>query len=246
MKYLKDYLKECNKYLLLEILANKHIELSFKPEEEHDIDLVKEGYEKVIDKCLSFGEWKLYRKKYKVWFSMQDEMFSDDDEKYIDVCLRNLNYIKPDDGLKPWGGSCEDKDDAPDGHYNINHNDYNERFAIHLPWRLLVSLEVDFDESVEGMELEKLMAEFIWEITFDGFEENSYQKLRNQLDQISDDIKSGKEKFVDWEDAKKQIKDYIEDRTPDEPIEAGNFKIRISESALDTLKDIASKESLNE
>lgn len=242
MKYLKDYLKECNQTLLLDKIVKQHVDMSFK---ECDPEKVREGYEYVLNKCLSFGEWTWWRKKHKICFERIPEVKLSDDEEdtfFNQAYLKNLDYVTPPEGTKPWGGKSGDENDAPDGYYNINCDKYNLRYSLHMPWRIIVNLEVEFDPSVCGIELEELMKDFLWDITFDGFEENSYQGLRKQLDEITNRIESGEEELIDWEDAKKDIKDFLEDRSPSKDTPKGDIKIKIAGSAVENLKEILSEQ----
>lgn len=240
MKTVKEYLKECNRDLLLDTVVAKHIECSFT-KEDIDPEECKEGYGRVLDKLTSFGEWTWFRKQHTVWFQELPEMFAEEGEPqvYIDVCLRNKNYIEPDEGLKPWGGDCEDRYDAPEGHYNINWNDYNERFSVSMPWRVVVNLEAEFDDSLNGYELENILAEFLWEVTFDGFEERSYQSMRKNLEEVRDRIDSGEEECIPFDEAIKDIRDYAEIRGEDDVVETKNgMKIEFAASALEDIKEI--------
>jgi len=249
MKYIIDYLRECNPDLLIKYCVDKHMECSFD-KENLDVDKMEASYRYVLDKCKNFSEYTWFRKKYTFKFEYIPEFLSSDSvpenlsghnrfaECFIHCFLRNKNYIKPAEGLKPWGGKGEDPNDAPEGYYNCNYDDHNEKFAVHMPWRIIVNLEAEFDESVDGFELEELMAEFLWEITFDGFEENSYQGLRKLLED-----RDG-EKTIPWEDVKKELNDFMENRNPDETETTTDdgFKIRFSESAVEDLKDMIREE----
>ena len=238
MKYLVDYLRDCNRELLLDTITNKHVECSFH--EDINADECKEGYSMVLDKLLSFGEWTWFRDKYTVWFNVMDELFPEEGESpvYIDVCLRNKNYIIPTEGLKPWGGKCEDRYDSPEGHYNVNWVDYNQRASTSMPWRILVNLEVEFDESVNGYELEKLLSEFLWEVTFDGFDENSYQAMRKELTDLTDRLDSGEEKVYTFDEAMKEIDDFAEVRGNTYENSDNNNIIQFSERAVSDIKEI--------
>jgi len=247
MKYLIDYLRECNKEALLDKITKNHIERSFEAENE-DYEAVYVGYEKVLDRLFNLPKYTWYREKYKVWFRYMPEFpleYYEKDERdpeyYIDVCMRNRNYEEPPEGLKPWGGKSGDKNDAPEGHYNCNYDNYNENYATSIPWRLIVNLEVDFDDSVNGIEVEELFAEFLYEITFDGFEEKSYMKLKKELKEITARIDSGEEKMIPWEDVKKELKDMIEDRTPLSETDK-NYSVKISESAFENMKEVVKKD----
>lgn len=253
MKYLKEYLKNADKELLIKKCIEIDLERSFSnklTDEENWLSAYK-AYEMVYDKLVSFGEWTWFRKKYKLCFRYVDDVLStDNSKKYIDVCLLNLDFEPFDTSLKVWGGKSDDKYDAPEGHVNINYRNHNKYFALgFMPWRVVVNLEMDIDSSIvtaiDSGEISTIqfLAETIYELTFNGYLESSYIKLKNELKSMSEDIESGKETLVDIEDAYQEIKDYIEDRSPTEKLNnKDGTKIKISKTALEDLKKIVSDE----
>jgi hypothetical protein len=252
MKIFKQLIESCNRKRVLDEVVEIHLQSDFHQpamtnEEFRDhVEELRDGYAHVLDTVTSYGEWTWFRKKYSLCFARyggDDDQFNP--EPYIDVHLVNKNYEEPPEGAKAWGGKHNVKDDAPDGHYNCNYDNFNKHFSCGMmPWRILVNLDFTVDDTLiadyeDGVVIiEQLIAEFLYEITFHGFEENSYKELKSQLKQQMDDIESGKEKLIPWEDVKKDIKDWIEDRSVDEPESDGEYNIKISNTAVNQFKDI--------
>lgn len=248
MKTLKDLLKEANKdsvlYKCLEIQFESYAK---SPSDEEKLKAYS-AYERVYNKLISFGEWTWFRKKYKLFFHYTDDILLSgcgDSEKYIDICLLNLNFEPFDESLKPWGGKSDDKNDAPDGYFNINYKNHSKYYSMSfMPWRIIVNLEVEIDDSIceHGISMDTLLAEALYELTFEGFTESSYLETKNEIKRRIDN--ESEEEFLDADDVIKDIKDYMEDRSPTEQINKnGSFKIKISKTAVEDIKKFFTEES---
>lgn len=246
MKIFKDVIRTANHELILDKVVEIHKQSNF--DVEFDADDARNAYSRVLNKLLSFGEWTWFRDKYVLVFRVGDA-FANDDDSFIDTCLRNKKFEPFDESLKPWGGNYKDKNDAPDGYYNMNYENHNKFVsASFMPWRVLINLEFEVNDGVGDIvnTTEDLIAEFLYEITFDGYSESSYTKLKRSLKKQIRDIDSGKEELIPWEDVKKNIKDWVEDRTPDNPTPSGSYSVKFSKTAFEQLKNIVADEMTDE
>ena len=115
-----------------------------------------------------------------------------DGHKYPEVCFFNPNYVKPPEGLKPWGGDGG-KTPIPEGCYDCNDNKHNEFFACGFAkWSEVIDTPIINDL---GCSTEKLLAEMLWEITFYGWTEEKQgefvAELEERLVQAKEEIQRG-------------------------------------------------------
>ena len=122
-----------------------------------------------------------------------------DFEEYLECHFINKKFEgHPQKDLKFWGGNGDDKNDCPEGHYNVNYNGYQEYFGMGMTdWDKLLDLNVVIRDNVpEDMTPEKIVGEIMWELTFNGFTQEKMVEFRDDLQQRSDDLKSGKTKGI--------------------------------------------------
>jgi len=93
-----------------------------------------------------------------------------EDYKYINVSLLNSEYeSEPPSNLAPWGGSSDNKNDCPEGYYNLNYKGYQKRYGISGQyWTEFVNMEIVNNDNLDDSDL---LAEILWELTFHGFTE---------------------------------------------------------------------------
>jgi hypothetical protein len=98
---------------------------------------------------------------------------------YLDVQFINPTHENYPEGLKPWGGSCEIKNDAPEGHYNVNWKNYNQFFGLGFtPWNEMIESEFTKPDNISW---EDAVAVFLWELTFYGW---TWEDQKIVLDEI--------------------------------------------------------------
>ena len=128
-------------------------------------------------------------KPFKYSISVERKRDSIDEKFFIDVSLLNPDYVAPEKGLKPWGGK-----NPPKGYYNCNADKHNERFAFgYTSWSKLIDTTVTV--WTDKLKWWEVLAEILWELTFNGFTEKDCEKfnsmLEKRLDESLKDIKSG-------------------------------------------------------
>lgn len=159
---------------------------------------------------------------YEMPFLVADAVDPFDKTPYLDVCLRNRKYVKPPKGAKPWGGRKGQR--VPKGKYNCNLNKYNERFSIMgIRWSQLIDTPI---ENKSKASLEEVVAQILWELTFDGWtEEKAAAKTAFILERI--------------EEAEKEVREGKCVTLPS--TEKGGMSIVIPDSVNQQLIDIATK-----
>lgn len=242
MKSIQDYLKEVDKISLIRSVVDLHIERSWDTPNEKDIESLVEAYTSVYLRLIEFGEWTWFRSKYSVSAYVNPpleipDMDDEDNEPFLDISLLNKHYEEPPVDAKWWGGDSKIKDDAPVGHYNVNYECYAKYFSIDfMPWRVTVNLELDIDESALEYTIEQILAEYIYNVTFNGFQEIGYLKSKKELMSILDEKDS-----IPYEEAMKELNDYTEDRSPIEPQGEDDIKIRFSKRSVEDIKKMIDK-----
>jgi hypothetical protein len=191
MKTFKDIIAESDHEEVLDKVVKIHFESTFKERDPEEETKCHDAYRWVLQKLLSYGEWTWFRSKYGLFFKKTQQLLGDDEET-LSVCL--LDKTKDD--------SDRDKSNA----------------SIHfMPWRVTVNLEVTTDDSVHQaiaageISIDDMVAEYLYEITFDGFEETGYFKMRDELKQRIAEIDSGEVELIPFEDVKEQMKTWIEE-----------------------------------
>jgi hypothetical protein len=105
---------------------------------------------------------------------------------YVDVTLKNLNYVAPSEGLKAWG--CENGGDPPEGYYDCNADKHQEFFAISfVEWNKLIDTEVILGDNVKDMPIDSIVAEILWELTFYGWTQKQQKEEDARLKEILDE-----------------------------------------------------------
>ena len=112
--------------------------------------------------------------------------------KYVDVCLLNLKYKAPKEGLRPWG--CHKGKKPPKGHYDVNAEKHNQYFAFGFSsWSEIIDTPILDDTSLEPHEI---LAEILWELTFYGWTQKDVKKemdkIEGSMEQAMKEIKEGK------------------------------------------------------
>lgn len=183
-----------------------------------DLNKTIKTYSKVVKELL--GKPKSRTFKYPICvFSI----IEDNDVECYDVCLLNENYVKPPIGARPWGGK-----NPPEGFYNINLEKYNRYFAFgYTKWSRLIDARIVNEANLES---DKLIAEILWELTFNGFTEEDNE-------QFMKDLKSSINK------AKKEIKKGKYTKIP--PKSKDGYTVVIPDIVQKQLDDIMSKENEN-
>jgi len=166
------------------------------------LETVANQYSKVVAELLALKPHKPY--KYPWYIKYQEDWYEkyckehgktyDGDGRYINVCLYNPDYVKPDPSLKPYGRIKKEK--FPAGHYDCNADKHNEFFAAGFTsWNNVIDSEIICFIKIP---LEKAIAELLWELTFYGWSNKDVKRnmnnLKDRLEEALDDMKSGKSK----------------------------------------------------
>lgn len=102
-----------------------------------------------------------------------------DSQSGDNVSLLNLNYEKPEDGLKQWG--CIDGSELPEGYYDINSIKHSEFLGLgNTPWTVLSNMNIVIDETCK-FSSEEVLANILWEITLYGFDEKAVMDFFEDL-----------------------------------------------------------------
>jgi len=165
--------------------------------------------------------------------SWREDKYEESEEvsqKFVDVCLINLQYIEPPKNLEPWG--CVGDEEAPEGHYNLNEEKYNKYFGYGLtPWNELIDTEII--NEIEELKDYEILAEILCELTFYGWTQQKQEEfsdmLEERMDQVKEEIKDGKCTVL-----KRENENQFDVVIPDcvkKDIEKGLNKIRFAEGA---------------
>jgi hypothetical protein len=138
------------------------------------------------------GKKKATPFKFPIYVDMEKDIC--DKHKYVSVYLINPKYVKPPKGLKPWGAIKGEK--VPKGHYNINADKYNKKFAFGFTsWSKIIDTPVIADNSVKHLSTNAILGEILWELTFYGWSEEKHKesmdKLEERLAQSIKEIEEG-------------------------------------------------------
>lgn len=141
------------------------------------------AYSKVIKELLSKKPTKAGSMPICVYWTVN----YGETERYITTVFKNLKYVAPKKGLKPWGGA-----NPPKGHYNCNANRHNQYFAFgYEKWSKIIDTPVviDGDEKISDVEM---LGAILWELTFHGWTEKKVEAFKKDL-------------FASFKAAKKEI-----------------------------------------
>jgi hypothetical protein len=182
------------------------------------LEQTREAYIGVVKELLN----KPKVRAAKMPWLIQESTDPFDGRTYPDVCFLNRAYVAPKAGLKPWG--CTNGKKAPKGHYDCNAHKHQRTYAAGFtPWSKVIDtpiiIEADYD-------LEKVVCEILWEITFYGWTEElnnkNIDKLKKRLDEATKEIEEGK--FVELP-----------------PKKDGGFKVIIPDSVSQDIINISNK-----
>ncbi len=175
---------------------------------------VTSSYTKVIEELIG----KPKARKYSMSIVVKYNTDPFDKHRYVDVALLNPRYTPPPKGAKPWGGK------GPKGTYNCNLNKYNKYFSLMgVRWSKIIDTPVVFEAKIT---LEKAIAAFLWELTFDGWTE---EKAAAKSEEI----------MAKCKEAVKEIKEGKCVELP--PKKKGGFKIVIPDVVSKQIVDIVNK-----
>lgn len=152
------------------------------------LEQVVNNYGRVVKELL--GKPKV--KAYPMPFVVQNAVDPFDKTPYIDMYLRNRRYVEPPKGKEPWGNVHGKK--LPKGKYNCNLSKYNMRYSIMgIRWSKLIDTSI---ENNAGCSNEQMLANILWELTFDGWTEERAAKnmaiIEERIKESAKEIKSGK------------------------------------------------------
>jgi len=146
--------------------------------------------------------------------SKEEEIHGDRD--WFSVLCKNPNFIEnPKDNLRAWGGKNEEKNDCPEGCYNVNWDGYQEFYCISG-----IDLQDDLDCPVyflNDITLEKLkteeevVAHILWEFTFYGFTEKSVNEFWDETKRRIEEVDEEGYKEFDLDELKERLNKTIED-----------------------------------
>ena len=178
---LKQLIESCNLDDVYQCILDKDINSDVK---DSSIESVKKTYSKTIDELL---EKIPVESNYKIYVNNQKDWH--DGSEYIDVSLLNLKFEGvPPVNLKPWGGNSENKNDCPDGTYNVNYDGYNQYMGIgNISWAEFINMEI---VNVLNLPNELLLSEILWEFTFFGYTENKQSKFWKEMKDDANEAKN--------------------------------------------------------
>jgi len=170
--------------------------MSLNSETPLTIEKTNKSYKAVVDELLAIPSSTPCSFPIFISWNNEDDYLLDGEvltgRKYVDVGMINLNYVAPDASLKPYG--CENNENPPEGHYNVNEEKHNKYYAFGLSdWSKIVDNEI-ISEITELKEYE-LLAEILWELTFYGWtskeQENFSDMLSERVEEAKKEIEEG-------------------------------------------------------
>jgi hypothetical protein len=173
---------------VFEYIYTKHVDNVYV-RENATLKQVEKSYSLVIDELLSKPIVIPY--EFPIVVKTGKDMI--DKTSFVDVCLKNLKFVAPKKGLKPWG--CVDGQLPPNGHYDINNTCHNKYISLDtVPWSEIIDTNVIVEKNSNHLKLHEIVAEIIWEITFYGLSEKSQsfriKRLEKELLKRLDAIES--------------------------------------------------------
>ena len=177
-KTFRQLLQEVDLPKVFEILFQKDKNIENPPVDAAETEQM---YRPVIDTLMSYPPqtpgWLI-----RVYWT-EPSVFPDDpslnEPSYLDVVFVNPNYEAPPEGAKPWGGDYKVKDDAPEGYYNCNWENYSQYFGLGLTnWNEMIDSSV---EKPDNDSWEEAIAVILWEMTFYGWTSERIEEFREEL-----------------------------------------------------------------
>ena len=190
-KIIIDLIKEANLDNIFTILANRHLKSNNAKSFDEHYKGCKKSYSATINELLSYPSCD---DPYEIIVKLVTEKWGDYvGETYMDFTIKNNKFVRdPEPNLKPWGGKEDDENDCPDGHFNCNWYGHQRVYGTSglnrakYAWGKFI-----LDDSVVNHDIEEILAEFLWELTFEGFLEKDSQKfwddIKNDVDEASED-----------------------------------------------------------
>ena len=90
-------------------------------------------------------------------------------------------------------------------------------YAIDLtPWSEIIDAQI---QEPFNFNINETAAHILYEITFYGFTEDKVVEERKNLYQLSEDVKSGKEKLISWEEIEEEAEEKVRDLTDETGVE---------------------------
>ena len=138
------------------------------------------------------------------------------DMDWFSVSYKNPSFIEnPKDNLKPWGGKNKEKNDCPEGHYNVNWDGYQEFHGISgIDLQDDLDCPVYFLNDITSEKLkteEEAVAHILREFTFYGFTEKSVNKFWDEIKERIDEADKGGYKEFDLDELKERLNKTIEE-----------------------------------
>ena len=189
-KTIREVISSVNLNNIFTILANNHLEANEDKSFDEHFEECKKSYAATINELLAYPPCD---NPHEVIVKLITEKWGDYvGETYMEFTIKNNDFIRdPEPNLEPWGGG-EDENDCPEGHYNCNWRGYQREYGIagldraKFAWGKFI-----LDDSVVNHDIEEILAEFLWELTFEGFLEKDSQKfwddIKNDVDETSED-----------------------------------------------------------
>lgn len=170
---------------------------------KHYKDENTDGYEGVLCRLLDMEPSNpTDNMRIVIEWTEPDKRFDDDDEEgYWHVDGKCGKLFKNEEPLEHLEGYDEEFLNSEVG------------YALDFtPWNEWLGMEIDII-SYDMLEYQDVCAFILWEMTFHGFSEEPIQKIRDELLNTVEDIKSGKSEgtFLDIDDLKKLINKTLND-----------------------------------
>jgi hypothetical protein len=221
MKSIKEQLIDGNLLNTYQYLFDMHNEKypDHNKVVETSINECVTSYSKTVNELIEFIEIADVENQDTVIIRLEEDFF--DKEKYICVSILSSKYVEePPADKKSWGGNEEDKDDCPEGHYNINWYGYQKMYAMSGMQRekLLLNDVIVGDDVYEflknkGISEENyddyLFAEFLFELTFQGYVQRRSEEFWNEMKDRSES--ETEQDYIEYETLKKSLTKMVDD-----------------------------------
>lgn len=146
----------------------------------------KDGYEICLDELISFSSCERPSTIYVDYIKCD---FSDD--WYFKVNILNPDFVRDYPKGIAWGGREDEEFDCPHGKFNVNWKGYQKLYAISGTERANFAFsEIEISEAawLKSSNVGFLLAEIIWELTFNGFTEKESEEFWERIIGMKDEL----------------------------------------------------------
>jgi len=188
-KTFRSLLSQCNFDKVIDKLVIKFNTGISNNDDVHERDDVYEAFDTIRIQLLAK---ETIKSVYPIVIHKVKDSFDEESKEYIDVSLKNQNYNPPPTNALPWGGNG--KDPIPEGFYDANDINAHEYLGFgDTSWVECVNAEVITECKVD---IDTIVAEVLWELTFYGFEEDSSANFMKEMNEKFDAIEKSESESV--------------------------------------------------